>query len=48
MSMAAVDQHMHLAKLAYDEQVEVFMKTKLSKIYMPQSTYGIQSKTIKQ
>ena len=48
MSMAAVDQHMHLAKLATTKQVEVFMKTKLSKIYMPQSTYGIQSKTIKQ
>ena len=48
MSMAAVDQHMHLAKQLTTKQVEVFMKTKLSKIYMPQSTYGIQSKTIKQ
>lgn len=48
MSMAAVDQHMHLAKLAYDETGRGIYEDKAIKIYMPQSTYGIQSKTIKQ
>ena len=48
MSMAAVDQHMHLAKLAYDETARGIYEDKAIKIYMPQSTYGIQSKTIKQ
>ena len=48
MAMAALDQHMPLAKMAVEKQAAVFTKIKQSKICMRPNIFGIISNMIKQ